>query len=144
MVSITISTLSDKGASPTEVEDFIKQLLNEINDYPKKTINITISPVAQKKLDSTVVNYIKKREVAYRLKRSEKFDYYALTLHALQKLRYVDESGNIVSQSRFASLFNIRRATLNEHYNSVVKNKKDYKTYYHEIERKLFLEDFNI
>ena len=59
-------------------------------------------------------------------------------------LRYVDESGNIVSQSRFASLFNIRRATLNEHYNSVVKNKKDYKTYYHEIERKLFLEDFNI
>lgn len=141
MVSVTISTLSDNGASPTEAEDLMRQLLKEVNGKEFK-LDTQINPVTVKKLNSIVVNYIKEKERAIvGLMDLKKYDYYALTLHALQKLRYVDESGNIVNQSRFANLFQIRRPTLNQYYCKVsVRNNKAY----YEIERNLFLADFNI
>ena len=141
MVSITISTLSDNGASPTEAEDLMRQLLKEVNGKDFK-LDTQINPVTVKKLNSIVVNYIKEKEKAIvGLMDLTENDYYALTLHALQKLRYVNERGRIVTQAGFAKLFQIRRPTLNRHYGKVlVRNNKAY----YEIERNLFLADFNI
>ena len=119
----------------------MRQLLKEVNGKEFK-LDTQINPVTVKKLNSIVVNYIKEKERAIvGLMNLKKYDYYALTLHALQKLRYVDESGNIVNQSGFANLFQIRRPTLNRYYGKVsVRNNKAY----YEIERNLFLADFNI
>ena len=47
MVSITISTLSDNGASPTEAEDLMRQLLKEVNGKEFK-LDTQINPVTVK------------------------------------------------------------------------------------------------
>lgn len=139
----TISTLNDKGVSPTELEFFVSKLLEETYGNLLQTNNfepkIEISLAKTKKLTKDVIDYIVKKEEQYTegkvLYHSTRYDYYAYTLKALTKLNFVDENGKIVNQSGFASMFKLRRATLNKHM-SKMSQLSESKAYI-EIERNL-------
>ena len=145
MLNIAVSTLSDKGAAPTETENLIKQLLNAVNGELQNgnniNLNIDISPRYTQKLNTATIEFIKKQEERYTKKDSAKklnrYDYYVLTLRALQKLRYVDDSGKPISQPVFSTALGLRRSTIWEHTKTIDSEK--YSTEYLDIERALFL-----
>lgn len=143
-LNITISTLSDKGATPTETDNLIKQLLIEVNGKGfEKKFNIIIEPKCTSKLSDALIDDIKKKEKDYirdnRNKGLKKFDYYAYTLYALQKLRYLDENGKVVSQAWFSRTFGLRRPTLCNYMAKLQSYEKD--PIYLEIERRIFFLD---
>lgn len=143
-LKITISTLGEKGATPTETENLIRQLLKEVNGKRKENIfNIIIEPRFTTKLSGALIDDIKKRERKF-LKDNcinglNKYDYYAYTFCALLKLRFLDENGKAVSQVGFSRAFGLRRATLWKYVDKLQSFEKD--PIYLEIERRIFFFD---
>lgn len=138
---ITISTLSDKGITPTETTNLVKELHEKVNGYGfTNNFKIDISPKHPKKLDNALIDYIKRKEEDYTKRNSgknlRKYDYYALTLHALIKLKYVDSNGYSINQSGFSEAIGLRRPTLCEYYSNLTS--VDSNTDYLEIEKGLF------
>ena len=71
MVQVTISTLSDKDASPTEIEVLFKKLLRHIDNNNYTNLKINVSPLKSRKLDEKVIAKIKglwKEDVRKKLK----------------------------------------------------------------------------
>ena len=139
MVLVTISTLSDKGASPTEIEVFIKELLKHIDKrhYTKQIINVT--PLKLRKLDEEVMTRIEKQwkerqSKSYRLK---KYEFYALVFRAMVKLHFSIDGKRDITQTDFSQLFGLRRATLCTYFNKMMGN-RDNKVYL-DIERMLYV-----
>jgi len=139
-LKITIPPLSDKGATPTEAENLIKQLLKKVNGKGYENIyNVDINPRYTRKLSDALIDDIKERESKYRrddcTNGLNKFDYYAYTLCALQKLRYLDENGKAVSQVGFSRTFGLRRPTLSKYLAKLQSYEND--PIYLEIERRI-------
>ena len=53
-------TIKGIGASPTEAERFVYELLNRINKKKKIKLKIEVRPNVIRKLDSEIFTYIKK------------------------------------------------------------------------------------
>ena len=138
---ITISTLGNKGITPTETSNLVKELHKKVNGYGfTNNLKIDISPKHPKKLNNALIDYIKRKEEDYTKRNSgknlRKYDYYALTLHALITLKYVDSNGSFINQSVFSEAIGLRRPTLCKYYSNLTS--VDNNTDYLEIERNLF------
>ena len=57
----TISTISGIGASPTEIERYVNELLNRINGNNRKTLKVEVKPSGIRKLNSEVFTYFPDR-----------------------------------------------------------------------------------
>ena len=138
MVQVTISTLSDKGASPTEIEVFIKELRGHIDNNNYTNLRINVSPLKSRKLDEKVMAMIKKQwnekeSKSYRLK---KYEFYALVYRAMEKLHFSTDCKRVITRVDFSQLFGLRRATLCTYYNKTVVTRYD--EAYLDIERMLY------
>ena len=143
----TISTISGIGASPTEIERYVNELLNRINGNNRKTLKVEVKPSGIRKLNSEVFTYIRKQEYKYtgncigKTEKERKWDYYTLTYVALLKLKFVFENGKL-SQERYCQELNIRRPTLTKHYQGINELITKRQELYEEIERGLFFEEY--
>ena len=138
MVQVTISTLSDKGASPTEFEMFIKELRGHIDNNNHANLRINVSPLKLRKLDEEVMAIIKKQwnekeSKSYRLK---KYEFYALVYRAMEKLRFSTDGKSVITKVDFSQLFGLRRATLCTYCHKTVVTRYD--EAYLNIERMLY------
>jgi hypothetical protein len=136
MVIATISTLSDKGASPTEIEMFIKKLQGHFDNNTNLKINV--SPLKSKKLDEKVIAKIKGlwKEIESKSYRLKKYEFYALVYRAMEKLRFSTDGKRVITRVDFSQLFGLRRPTLCTYYNKTVDTRYD-ETYL-DIERMLY------
>lgn len=140
-------TIKGIGASPTEAERFVYELLNRINKKKKIKLKIEVKPTVIRKLDSEIFTYIKKQGDKYtsifpgRLGEEKKWDYYTLAYAALLKLRFVFENGKL-SQERYCKKLDIRRPTLSERYKGIDELITKKQEVYEEIERRLFFEEY--
>ena len=150
MVTATISTLSDKGASPTETERFVRELLIQVNGTSSRKyykLKIEVEPSAPRKLDDRVLTYIQKQESRYingtgeKVRVQEKWDYYTMTYAALRKLRFYD-TNRVLSVLRYCELLNLRRSTFTNHYHGINELIKKHQRVYEKIERDLFFEKY--
>ncbi|MBQ0087761.1 MAG: hypothetical protein KBT27_00295 [Prevotellaceae bacterium] len=140
-LTCNVTTLGNKSVTPTEVERFLRELLEKLNDNREETkLKIEITPLFKRKLNKQLIDFIKGKEESYinaecDAQRLCQYDYYALTFLALKKLNFVNEQGKRISQAYFAETFNLRRASLNKHCNrNLLQSKKDV---YVEIESNL-------
>ena len=139
-LTVANPTPSDKGLTPTEAENILRQLQEErfgsdiLLDYQLK---INISLKKSRKLNDSVIDVIKKKELSLCHKRGKhNYRYYALVLYALQKLGYVGADGEMITQSGFSEAFGLRRASLCTHYGKLEHVEQD--NTYLEIEKTLF------
>ena len=143
-LTVAKPTPSDKGIPPTEAERILKQLLEELfggNIQNKHKLKINISLKVSRKLDDTVIDFIKKQEESYTCRKRGKeqkhnYEYYALTLYALRKLGYVGNDGELVDQTGLSEVIGLRRASLCTHYGKLEHIEQN-ETYL-EIERNLY------
>lgn len=142
---ITVANPSniEKGIAPTEAENILNRLQRELfgeNSQIQYKLNIEIHPKLSRMLDDKVIDFIKIQESRYKCNKRGKnhynYNYYALTLYALQKLGYVDENRMLVNQTTLSKAFGLRRASLCSHY-SILDHVED-DIIYLEIERNLF------
>ena len=146
-LTVAKPTPSDKGLTPTEAENILKQLQEELFGRQYKIhfkLKMNVSPMGKMKLDAQAIDFIKKQEENYPCKKRGKhhqhnYEYYALTLHALRKLNYVGDDGELVDQTGLSEAIGLRRASLCTNY-AKLKNVEVNETYL-EIERNLFNRD---
>lgn len=131
----------DKGITPTEAENLMTLLQQKVYGNKNNKLKIEISPTSIKELNDTVIDFIKRKEKKYtevnnNNYKTNKYMYYALTLRALQKLKYVDLDGKAINQCTFAKAMELRRPTLCKYYSQLVFNNND--PVYLNIERDLY------
>ena len=138
MVQVTIYTLSDKGASPTEIEVFNKELLRHIGNNNYTNLRINVSPLRSRKLDEKVIAKIKGlwKEIESKSYRLKKYEFYAFVFRSMEKLHFSTDGKRVITRVDFSQLFGLRRPTLCTYYNKTVVTRYD-ETYL-DIERMLY------